>query len=266
MSLIIKKNTTFKIPRTTSFLPSSLGGLSLWLKADAGVSLFGSFVTAWADQSENGNNTTDYGGYSPTFVSNVVNGKPVIRFGNAGNATVLKTSPTSIGNSGNFTLIAVYNYNNSGNVWAGLISKGDFATVEGSQFELDAQFINGDNGWTNVFGVMDYYGGPDWVWCPNETLYANQWIIHEGISDVTNGYQYQYINGNETSSAYSVAQINACNIAIGIGNAGSDRAPLSPEFGGFQGDVAEIIIYDRALSIVERQQVEVYLNQKYQIY
>jgi hypothetical protein len=41
MSLIIKKNTTFKIPRTgtQAFLPSSLGGLSLWLKADAGMSL-----------------------------------------------------------------------------------------------------------------------------------------------------------------------------------------------------------------------------------
>ena len=37
MSLIIKKNTTFKIPRTPPFLPSSLGGLSLWLKADAGT-------------------------------------------------------------------------------------------------------------------------------------------------------------------------------------------------------------------------------------
>lgn len=36
MSLIIKKNTTFKIPRTP-FLPSSLAGLALWLKADAGV-------------------------------------------------------------------------------------------------------------------------------------------------------------------------------------------------------------------------------------
>jgi len=42
MSLIIKKNTTFKIPRTgiiQDFLPSSLGGLALWLKADAGVTL-----------------------------------------------------------------------------------------------------------------------------------------------------------------------------------------------------------------------------------
>jgi hypothetical protein len=35
MSLIIKKNTTFKIPRTP---PISFLGLSLWLKADAGIS------------------------------------------------------------------------------------------------------------------------------------------------------------------------------------------------------------------------------------
>jgi len=39
MSLIIKKNTTFKIPRTGLFLPSSLGGLALWLKADTGITL-----------------------------------------------------------------------------------------------------------------------------------------------------------------------------------------------------------------------------------
>ena len=41
-NLKFKKNTTFKIPKTgiQAFLPSSLAGLSLWLKADAGVSKF----------------------------------------------------------------------------------------------------------------------------------------------------------------------------------------------------------------------------------
>jgi len=38
--LNFKKNTTFKIPRTGLFLPSSLGGLSLWLKADVGITTF----------------------------------------------------------------------------------------------------------------------------------------------------------------------------------------------------------------------------------
>ena len=57
MSLIIKKNTTFKIPRTPPFLPSSLGGLALWLKPDAGLNFNGSDeVTEWTDQSSAGNN------------------------------------------------------------------------------------------------------------------------------------------------------------------------------------------------------------------
>jgi hypothetical protein len=60
MSLIIKKNTTFKIPRTGSFLPSSLGGLSLWLKADAGIT---TFRNTYASQIIlNGAYNTDFNG------------------------------------------------------------------------------------------------------------------------------------------------------------------------------------------------------------
>ena len=86
MSLIIKKNTTFKIPRTEiiqTFLPSSLGGLALWLKADAGVTLAGSNVTAWADQSENGFDVEpDYVSADITLASSVAkfNNQPAIYF------------------------------------------------------------------------------------------------------------------------------------------------------------------------------------------
>ena len=39
------------------FSPIDIAGISLWLKADAGVTVDGNdFVTAWADQSGNGNN------------------------------------------------------------------------------------------------------------------------------------------------------------------------------------------------------------------
>jgi len=47
-NLNLKKNTTFKIPRTP-FLPSSLGGLALWLKADAGVTVLSSYVAGIID-------------------------------------------------------------------------------------------------------------------------------------------------------------------------------------------------------------------------
>ena len=68
MSLIIKKNTTFKIPRTP-FLPSSLGGLSLWLKADAGTTteaeqFISQIVVTGADTAtSNGTYTRVTGGF-----------------------------------------------------------------------------------------------------------------------------------------------------------------------------------------------------------
>jgi hypothetical protein len=68
-NLNIKKNTTFKIPRTP-FLPSSLGGLSLWLKADAGVTLatFGPY-TYVSQIVISGSNTPNVNGtYTATSV------------------------------------------------------------------------------------------------------------------------------------------------------------------------------------------------------
>jgi hypothetical protein len=249
----------------SSLIPTS--GLSLWLKADAGVTLGGSYVAAWADQSGNGNNTDDAGNedYRPLFVNNVVNGKPAIRFNTF--PRVLKTSaPSTIGNSGNLTIIAVYNYNNINNDWATVVSKGDLNTNAESQTDLSAQFINGDFGRTNSFGVMSPAPAPAWTYSYTNASYANQWIIHEGISDITNNSQKMFINGSLVSSSISAGSINALNIKIGIGNAGSTRPPLNPNFGGFQGDIAEVIIYDKALTTPERQQVEAYLNAKYAIY
>src|ERR1035438_8942129 len=57
-------------------------GLSVWLKADAGVTTNASGgVTTWSDQSGNGNDAvqaTD--AFAPLFVTNAVNGNPVLRF------------------------------------------------------------------------------------------------------------------------------------------------------------------------------------------
>ena len=44
-----------------TFLPTSISNCKLWLRADLGVTTSGGLVTAWADQSGNGNNATDPG-------------------------------------------------------------------------------------------------------------------------------------------------------------------------------------------------------------
>src|SRR5205814_4458415 len=57
-------------------------GLQLWLIADAGVTAgAGGKVTAWQDQSGNGNNASQTtADQSPLLVNDAINGKPVLRF------------------------------------------------------------------------------------------------------------------------------------------------------------------------------------------
>jgi len=61
--------------------PDVYEGLELWLKSDVGVTLSGSSVLLWDDQSGNGNNASVFAGsLRPTLVNNVLNGFPVVRF------------------------------------------------------------------------------------------------------------------------------------------------------------------------------------------
>jgi len=247
--------------------PIPTTGLSLWLKADAGVTLSGANVTAWADQSGNGFNANGnvVDGVNPTFVSNVKNGKPILRFGNNDDATILRTDVTTFGNSGEFTLFTVHQYNETGNTWATLISKGDLATEAGTTFEIAARFISSDPA-TSSFGVMGYaddtYG---WNFLYQEPA-STSWSIVCGTQSLTNNSQQYHVNGSLASSSSSVAGINATNIAIGIGNGGSGSEPRTADYGGFKGDLGEVIFYNRAITTPERQQVEAYLNTKYAIY
>ena len=63
----------------SSAIPTN--GLGVWFKADAGVTSSGSLVSQWSDQSGNARHATQTTRASqPTVVSNVLSGKPVIRY------------------------------------------------------------------------------------------------------------------------------------------------------------------------------------------
>ena len=64
-----------QLPTTAS------ANLSLWLKADAGVTVNGSNeVTTWADQSGNSRNAVNSGVTLPTLLPGAINGRPALRF------------------------------------------------------------------------------------------------------------------------------------------------------------------------------------------
>jgi hypothetical protein len=261
---ILNRRGFFGESAAAPFNPASISGLALWLKADAGVTLSGASVTQWADQSANGLNAIGNvpGAVNPEFVSNVQNGKPIIRFGIDDGATVLRTNPTTFGNSGEFTIFSAYDYNDDNNIWAELISKGDLSTAEFSQISLTARFINSEDPTYSAFGVMG--GDLQWQFLLGEPAITS-WAIVCGIQSISNNLQEYYINGSMVSSSSSVAGINQLNISIGIGNSGIE-SPFPSNYGGFRGDLAEIIFYNRKVTNLEREQVESYLNNKYDIY
>ncbi len=72
---------SFFVLSTLSFSQIPLSGLQLWLKADDGVTLNGSTVSQWIDQSGNGNDATQSNtDRQPMFVDNGLNNKPVLHF------------------------------------------------------------------------------------------------------------------------------------------------------------------------------------------
>jgi hypothetical protein len=330
MSLIIKKNTTFKIPRTGLFLPSSLGGLALWLKADAGVStLFlnqitltgaevttsngtytrtngattqfdgpngnfiefveqdgtndgfvvydqtigdytynitidrntqqiisisergfgavpssstttsngGTIINSWTDQSINGTIVRPNFQMSPTFSSSFINGKPAIEF-IVGSNTGL--SNPSFGLTGfTFFSVAKQKSTNGGRIFSSYYGNVLIGT------------------WGNLSNR--FYGGNENGWLYEGTQESTDFLITTAFSDADTSFGF-YQNGilQSNGNSNSTVILNGISVGGGIWNGGNEEASDSY--------VCEIVIYNRTLSLTERQQVEAYLNQKYQIY
>jgi hypothetical protein len=207
-------------------IPTS--GLSLWLKADAGVTLSGSDVTAWADQSGNGKNATSFAG-QPTL--STFNGKSFVSFpaesGLANYLGIWSETDLIIG-----TIIMVARFQSSGS------SSRLFGHDPTMLFARDQQ--------DKLFTTIDDISG--------------------GISDNSLSNNTNYLIG----TSFDTNLINFYLNGIDDGNLdGQTQYGTAPYvIGGYSGSssIAEIVVYNRVLTTPERQQVEQYLNSKYQIY
>lgn len=234
-------------------------GLSLWLKADAGVTLYESFVTAWVDQSESGITATPID-TNPTYNSSDLNGKPTITLSrvSVGDNESLSLDSNPMGASG--TTAFVVNYVDQ-----------DVFPVDGEGGDANGallgNFGSAENGshWPYAFGgtasVYDSFATDtrkDNLGLPGGITSWNIYSVHSQDDDYKlfcNGIQFH----SDVSNVYSNTIGGNGTLYIGMqNNAGTDQI--------FKGKVAEIVIYNRVLTTPERQQVEQYLNSKYQIY
>lgn len=243
--------------------PIPTAGLQLWLKADAGVTLNGSNVSKWADQSGNNNDAIEQDGdRQPLLVMDGLNGMPTIRFdgvndrlGLTGSKLVSQISLFIVFkiDSGalDYVPVAFGDMDADGRVWGVYMQRG-FAGYSSDTITIFAGFRGAVRAaaprcaafgmWHNISVVTN---GVMW----NTTLRAN-------------GVDAQVTHMHDINMFISVPIGNPTGTGTG-GIAGNDAA--RPPFTQIASkcDVAEVILYDTVLPDSLRTSVEQYLAAKY---
>jgi len=239
------RNIMLGVRNAIGFDPTAISGLKLWLRADVLALADGTAVSSWTDSSGLGNHATqETGANQPLFKTAILNGKPVIRFD--GTNDRLDTSGSASLNFTEATIFVVRN--NQANPCALLIAQSGgtvnnaFIMYDKRIYHHSAPGVNKNLSHQNSPAGFFVQSGRFGV-APAE---LELWL--DGVGSTQS-------NGTSgTPSDYTVI-----NRAATVGS----MNPPGPE--KLNGDIAEIIVYDSALSEWNRKAVEQWLGQKYAI-
>lgn len=225
-------------------------GLQLWLKADSGVTTNAAGnVTTWADQSGHNNDAvqTDEAA-APILAANAITNKPAVRFdGNDDYLDVASSESVAIvGDIASFFVVKFDDFTNFRSVWGktavNLPGPTDYYIVQGT-------------------GIPRLYRGAGAQ--PNLASVDGSVVIRAGNYLVL-GFQMagttatHYLNGQAVGSGQITVEIGDSGTPLKIGS----RDDL---FTKMKGDIAELVIYDRALTTAELASLTTYLQNKYGI-
>ena len=246
------------------FSPASIANLKAWYDASdtATISLSGSAVTQWNDKSGNSYNLTQgTAARRPTSGVNTLNSKNVITFD--GN-DVLQASTAS-----NWTFL-----NNSGGATVFMAAYYDTSAVQTMIFDTSGS-TTGAVGVTTFRGSADKLGA--FVVYGSAGNYVSLDSNLQTLTDATAFYWSMKLdNSNATAANRIKVRLNggAEQGANASTNAPSASAPAQPLFlgsydsagsQGFQGRIAEIIMYSGILSAGDISLVNAYLAAKWAI-
>jgi hypothetical protein len=236
-----------------SILPN-LPGIALWLEANAGVTTDGSGgVSAWVDQSGAGHDASQAEPSSRAqLVPNVLNGNPVLRFN--GTSSFLDVTGQVL-TSQQFTIFAVvndlglsdYSYREVFSNWYPIMNE-DTSVFFGLAYENPTRARLTDN-FGGADPPYDQQGAGD------ITNPATDFIF-TGVSGLTDALIYQ--NTGLIAEKGSPLTTRDLTTPYHIGQQGP-----AGWLEHWNGDIAEIVVYNRELAADERQLVWNYLENKY---
>ncbi len=199
---------------------------------------FSGTVRTWADKSGSGFNVTNNtANQQPVYNSTGLNGKGVITF-DGSNDKLTNTSAAVAGND--HTTFVVFNRT---------LSAGRDAVFElGSGTSRNAIFINeANNNRINYYVNSTFYNS-------SSTYTAGTYEMVSIVHDINTATMYR--GGTSQFSGTTLTRAGTTGIFVGDDSSGGDE---------LQGNIAEIIVYDRDLTSDERRDVENYLASKWGI-
>lgn len=235
---------TLSLPACSQTIPTN--GLLMWFKADNGVTLSQGRVATWIDQSGgNSNATQTTAGNQPQLVSNVLNGKPVVRFD--GTSDSLRFIQRMDGFSGATLIIVSASAGDPQGVYAG----GESAPLYWPEYKPWGMLYLSPYQ-TSVryrFGTGQANNLPMYTRPSVGGSFSITTAVKSGTAESV------YVDGQLRQSWTS-----ASSTLSGISDAGTIGFGANK---GFAGDIAEILVYNRAVTASERQAIEGNLTGKY---
>jgi|ERR1700719_1760063 len=238
-ALILKATQQAVVSKT----PDQVTGLKFWLKADSLSLSNGSPVPSWTDSSGNGNTVTQSTPLlQPTYNTNILNGHPAVLFD--GIQTVLENlSPSGfpVGTSAPFTMFMIVNTSDVSSQLRTSFQFGNPIGDHAAMIWLNVQTLtytdSGINNQNDSFGLLN----ASTFYLPAMTYDGSIFTGYlNGVLGVTNG-------SLQVDLSYGTLEVGA-----------SVEGSLY-----WQGYIAEIVLYNRVLTLQERYGVQLGLGTKY---
>jgi hypothetical protein len=234
-------NTVTLSPSVTLGAPPN-AGMRLWLRSSRGLPSAGG-VEAWLDQSGLGNQATQtIVENQPTVVTGAAfSGYPVVRF--SGEPGQYMSLPDFMNGASAGEAFVVLSKNSAANEVAGLWTLG---VSNGSRYPEVSEEIQDDFGtdlWTpaNAGAVLPTLTVPHLY---NVASGPGEWFQN------LNGQRYATAERELNNVVFSSTPLLGAGINIGV---------------FFPGDIAEVLVYSRVLTVAERAAVTAYLINKYNL-
>lgn len=246
---------------------SVTSGLNMWFKADSLALSDGASVTSWAD--EQGGAPLVGNTYFPTYVASSMNGKPAVRFPSAGYgqySSALNMSSRGLPDDFSFFVVAKPNSSSRSSIYV-CEAYGNGSTQRFTLYfnmNTSTAFANATHSdWSPDTQVIGSVGGNTPCILASTMLLSSYSQYNPSLPVGQQSSFKGYFNGAQTFSStdtYGFGNGGNSHFAVG-GGLNINATPVT----NFDGDVAEIIVYNRVLTTQELADVHSYLGAKYGI-